>query len=790
MSKKIWMGPLLCALSVFIMSVMVHGESSSLEFIQEAVRRGMEEGVSDPGSEVVRDFLTASDMYDGLDEEGLSRIPEKTAADLKELRQALGDAIRICDGVSTGNARADQWYIRTHAENLVNAEEILTALREMEGYEGSAPELIWCKNISYTDVRTGEEAKHSGMVSLTFPVPEGYESYENPKVFTIYNGRLMELAPRIEEQGCFYVQRAKTLSDIIIADMPIPLAGIGIEEEASVNAGQKLALQVSPLPSGTTENYQVAWKSSNPQTAEVDQEGTVTGVKTGTAFITASVVGKENIEAVCQIRVVQGAHDLGDQPWQVMEETRAHMLSIDKKPTIGSGWFAIGLSRSGMDLGSSYFSSYYNRFANYMEENKGVLTKTIKYTEYSKAVLAMTSIGKDARDIAGYNLLANLSDFETVKAQGINGPIWALLALKANPKYSIPEDPKAQVQTTEQALVDYIVSQEMPTGGWALMGEVGDTDVTGMALQALAPYYHREGYGHVTEAIDRALDFLSQVQRPTGGYATMGVETVESCVQVLTGLCSLGIDPETDERFVKGGCWTVENLLSYHIPGSGFMHVKPGAGNNGGGAAGQVDGIATEQGFYALAAYKRLKEGKTGLYDMSDMDISPGGKGDGTGTGLETPAPSLTPTPTPPGRKPSRNDPGNGNRSPSITPTPSPSPSGQGTGAQTRPEAQRLSSSSVSKNALSSNSSKKKAGKGGDGWDFQGEAYAQAEEGWDTEGIIEEAADMDTGPSDEAPRPAHPFTRGTVGGALGAGLLELVLFLVRKYRKWQILGGK
>lgn len=137
LSKKIWMGPLLCALSVFIMSVMVHGESSSLEFIQEAVRRGMEEGVSDPGSEVVRDFLTASDMYDGLDEEGLSRIPEKTAADLKELRQALGDAIRTCDGVTTGNARSDQWYIRTHVTDLANAEEILTELRAMEGYEGS-----------------------------------------------------------------------------------------------------------------------------------------------------------------------------------------------------------------------------------------------------------------------------------------------------------------------------------------------------------------------------------------------------------------------------------------------------------------------------------------------------------------------------------------------------------------------------------------------------------------------------------------------------------------------------
>ena len=35
------------------------------------------------------------------------------------------------------------------------------------------------------------------------------------------------------------------------------------------------------------------------------------------------------------------------------------------------------------------------------------------------------------------------------------------------------------------------------------------------------------------------------------------------------------------------------------------MHVKAGAGNNGGAAAGTLDGMATEQGYYALVAYQR-----------------------------------------------------------------------------------------------------------------------------------------------------------------------------------------
>ena len=35
-----------------------------------------------------------------------------------------------------------------------------------------------------------------------------------------------------------------------------------------------------------------------------------------------------------------------------------------------------------------------------------------------------------------------------------------------------------------------------------------------------------------------------------------------------------------------------------------------------------VDGMATEQGYYALAAYYRLTAGKTSLYDMSDVTIT------------------------------------------------------------------------------------------------------------------------------------------------------------------------
>ena len=44
-------------------------------------------------------------------------------------------------------------------------------------------------------------------------------------------------------------------------------------------------------------------------------------------------------------------------------------------------------------------------------------------------MLALTAIGKDPASVAGFNLLKPLADFEQVTKQGINGTIFALLAL-------------------------------------------------------------------------------------------------------------------------------------------------------------------------------------------------------------------------------------------------------------------------------------------------------------------------------------------------------------------------
>ncbi|MDD6617116.1 MAG: Ig-like domain-containing protein [Clostridiales bacterium] len=746
----------------------------NLQFITEIVEEALMQEQVDLQQQVFQKFLVASDLYDSLEENQKEQLDETIVEGLKIIRNRIGETIHTSEGVTAGSK---DWFVKTNVSDGEEQESVLAALQKK--YKGCAPVLQYYKKISYTDIRTGEDYRQKTMISLSFPVPEGYDERNHPKILTWSDGTLMELFPERKE-NVFYIEKARTLSNVIVAEVPIALTGLQLDSNAVVNAGQKLSLKVKTIPETVTEDYELVFKSSNTNVAKVSAEGVITGVKSGTATVTVSVKGSD-IEASCQVTVVQGAHALNISVSKLLKNIRSYMMSIDQNPSIGSEWFVLGLVRSGMELDDSYFQTYYNHFANYLEENKGILTNSVKYTEYSKAAIVMTSIGKDARKIAGYNLLKPLADMDMVTAQGTNGPIWALIALNCYPDYTIPKVSSVSNQTTKEKLITYILEQEMLDGGWKMTGNFPDPDLTGMAIQALAPFYQKEGYEEVTAAIDRALEVLGEMQNTTGGYSTMGVETSESCSQVITALCALGIDPEKDERFVKGGNWTVENLLSYYVDGKGFMHVKADEGNNGGGAAGEVNGMATEQAYYALTAYQRFKNGQTSLYDMSDLELSQGQKGDGTGTGV------TEPTPTPPSNTASPG--GSGTSVSSGGGTNSPTSTGKKVVSTANPSQTSSSGKTVSSSKKNSGKTAKKDNQK-DGWDFEAEEYQESGDGWDfdAEEVQETEAGEDAGnqiSKGKTGKTIPPAAAGVFGGVAGAGLLEgsKILYRKRKGRK-------
>ena len=158
-----------------------------------------------------------------------------------------------------------------------------------------------------------------------------------------------------------------------------------------------------------------------------------------------------------------------------VQSSAAFMLSSVKSPEVGSiggEWAVLGLARSGYSVRTDYFDTYYANVEKYVKNCSGVLHDR-KYTEYSRVILALTAIGRDPSNVAGYNLLTPLGDFEKTIWQGLNGPIWALIALDSG-NYSIPKNTAAKTQATRQLYIDEILNRQQKDGGWSLTG-TGDS---------------------------------------------------------------------------------------------------------------------------------------------------------------------------------------------------------------------------------------------------------------------------------------------------------------------------
>lgn len=275
--------------------------------------------------------------------------------------------------------------------------------------------------------------------------------------------------------------------------------------------------------------------------------------------------------------------------------------------SIGGEWAVLGLARSGRDIpgADDYYASVEEYVRKAMDED-GRLNRS-RSTENSRLILALTAMGKDVTHVAGRNLLDGLDSMSFITKQSVNGPVWALLALDSH-NYPVSGD------VTREKLVRAILDTQREDGSWPVIAssQVPDVDMTAMAIQALAPYYEN---AQVKAAVDAALTFLAGVQNADGTFSEIpGTDaSAESTAQVIVALTALGIDPTADSRFVKSGVSVVDALCGFYVTGGGFRHLMDDA---------DVDGMATEQGYYALAAYYRLTAGKTSLYDMSDVTIT------------------------------------------------------------------------------------------------------------------------------------------------------------------------
>ena len=296
-------------------------------------------------------------------------------------------------------------------------------------------------------------------------------------------------------------------------------------------------------------------------------------------------------------------------------------------------WFPIGLGRYGA---KDDYAAYLAVITDNIEKRYQTKAKlhAVKATEWHRISLAVLAAGGDptriGKDPNGQpiNLIADgiydRGKTASLGRQGINGWIWGLIALDSK-RYAIPQD---SYYTREDILVE-ILRQQLEDGGFALSGNISDPDITAMAIQALAPYYNdSKAYTYewkkskksvtrtVHEVIDDSLQWLSKAQLADGDFSSWGTQNVESTCQVTVALCSLGIDPASDPRFIKNGNTLLDGILKYRMKDGGFVHSFTYDPDNPTALPDQANAMASEQALYTWVAVYRQKQHTRHLYDF------------------------------------------------------------------------------------------------------------------------------------------------------------------------------
>ena len=395
------------------------------------------------------------------------------------------------------------------------------------------------------------------------------------------------------------------ISGLTIADTAPAAAAEGAE--AGVTLRDEYTIDLSAIftdADGDEMTYAVSINGAAPVAAEASFRYTAVLVGTTTLVFTASDGEKTSAPYTVTLTVAKPA----GPDVQEAYKTTGDYLSGKGTPIVGSiggEWMTIGLARSGRTVPEGY----YDNAVAYVKAKINTTTNRLdrnKSTDNARLILALTAIGKDVTDVGGFDLLAGLDDMKYVKRQGTNGPVWTLIALDSH-GYT----PAGSV--TRDALVETILSLQKDGGAWYInsTNTTDDVDMTAMAIQALAPYYKTNEA--VKAAVDKALTWLSTMQKSDGSFAEMAgaASSSESTAQVLVALCALGIDPTADARFAKNSFHVVDGLLTFYT-GEAFKHQL---------ADTTVDQMGTEQSYYALAAYMRLTGGRSFLYDMNDVCI-------------------------------------------------------------------------------------------------------------------------------------------------------------------------
>ena len=143
--------------------------------------------------------------------------------------------------------------------------------------------------------------------------------------------------------------------------------------------------------------------------------------------IIASVLAVLILFTACGKETVGTDYDFSS----VIDETVRQVVNAAPSPmhdSIYGEWSVINAAIGNADVPQSWFDAYYKNLCAVLMDSDGVLSAT-KNTEYSRTIIALSAIGKNPANTAGYDLFAHYMTIDEISKQGISGVIFALIAL-------------------------------------------------------------------------------------------------------------------------------------------------------------------------------------------------------------------------------------------------------------------------------------------------------------------------------------------------------------------------
>lgn len=221
---------------------------------------------------------------------------------------------------------------------------------------------------------------------------------------------------------------------------------------------------------------------------------------------------------------------------------------------------------SGAAVPSGFYDEYLQALADWLD----LAVKRGKTAYIPGAIRTVAAMRLDVTDFAGHDLMDALRKPELVEAD--EDRLDMLIDLDAAGDVGKTDEFNA---LREQLLTEALARQQSSgefryTSKWpAELRQKGVDDepdrfdyilLTAKSVQALAPYQSRKD---VSTAIDKALNYLSEQQLPSGGFVKYGDEDVEEDAAVLEMLATLGISL-ADERFTKDGHTVLDGMMGWY----------------------------------------------------------------------------------------------------------------------------------------------------------------------------------------------------------------------------------